>query len=129
MSWRYQSFEEARELVRGLGIQSVAGWVAYNRSGNKPPDIPADPQRVFRDQGWKGYGDWLGTGTVALFLREYRRFEAARTQVHLLQLTSRAGWVAYCKSGKKPDDIPAAPWQVYKDDGWKGMRDWLGTAD
>ena len=25
-------------------------------------DIPTNPQRTYADKGWKGMGDWLGTG-------------------------------------------------------------------
>ncbi len=39
----------------------------------------------------------------------------------------------YCKgelSGHqpRPDDIPSNPNKTYKDKGWAGIRDWLGTA-
>ena len=33
----------------------------------------------------------------------------------------------YCKSSKKPDDIPANPGRKYKNE-WKGMGDWLDTS-
>ena len=52
-------------------------------------------------------GDWLGTGTIAPRLREYRSFKEARAFVRSLGLKSEAEWRAYCKSGKKPDDIPS----------------------
>ena len=48
-------------------------------------------------------GDWLGTGTVARRLRQYRSFKEARAFVRSLGLKSEAEWCAYCKSGKKPD--------------------------
>ena len=34
----------------------------------------------------------------------------------------------YCKSRKKPKDIPANPRSVYKNKGWKSSGDWLGTG-
>jgi len=72
-------------------------------------------------------GDWLGTGTVAARLREYRPFKKARAFVRSLNLKNRDEWRTYVKSGKLPVDIPATPNQVYKDKGWAGMGDWLGT--
>ena len=72
-------------------------------------------------------GDWLGTGRIADQLRVYRPFNEARLFVHTLDLKSRADWNAYCKSGKKPPDIPTAPWQTYLTDGWAGMGDWIGV--
>jgi hypothetical protein len=36
-------------------------------------------------------------------------------------------WRQYCKSGERPDDIPSNPNSAYKDVGWAGWNDWLGT--
>jgi hypothetical protein len=36
--------------------------------------------------------------------------------------------MAYCRSGKKPPDIPANPSGVYAKVGWAGFGDWLGTG-
>jgi hypothetical protein len=68
-------------------------------------------------------GDWLGTGSIAPFLREYKSFEDARDFVRILKLKSGEEWKEYCKSGQKPEDIPANPFQIYKQDGLKGMGD------
>ena len=48
--------------------------------------------------------------------------------MHHLGLKSSAEWFDYCKSGKKPDDIPTAAPSTYAKDGWAGMGDWLGTG-
>jgi Phage-integrase repeat unit len=76
---------------------------------------------------WKRFGDWLGTGTVATQTRTYRAFEEARELVQTLGLKSQRKWKEYCKSGKKPEDIPAAPSHVYKDN-WKSWGDWFGRV-
>jgi hypothetical protein len=100
----------------------------YCKSGKKPDDIPTRPDRIYSKTGWSGFGDWLGTGTVATHLRQYRSFKKARALVRGLGLKSAADWVTYCNSGKKPDDIPAAPSGTYADAGWLGMGDRLGTG-
>ncbi len=115
-------------FVRGLGLKSETAWRDYYKSGKKPDDIPVNPGRSYADSGWAGMGDWLGTGTVAPRLRQYRPFVKARTFVRSLGLKSGAKWLAYCKSGKKPDDIPSFPNQTYENDGWAGINDWLGTG-
>jgi hypothetical protein len=50
-------------------------------------------------------------------MKEFRGFESAREFVRKLKLKSNKEWKEYCKSGNKPDDIPSAPWNVYKE--WK----------
>jgi hypothetical protein len=122
----YRSFEEARAFVQSLGLKSEAEWRAYRKSGKKPTDIPANPNRTYANDGWAGVGDWLGTGAIAPRLREYRPFKEARAFVHSLKLKSNAEWRAYRKSGKKPTDIPAAPDSIYAEVGWFGWPDWLG---
>ena len=123
---KYRTFEEARDFVHRLKLKSVKEWKDYCKAGQKPEDIPAKPERTYKQDGWKGLGDWLGTGSIASFLREYKPFEEAREFVHKLELKSGEEWKDYCKSGQKPEDIPAYPNQTYKQVGWKGMGDWLG---
>src|SRR5262249_28749958 len=84
-------------------------------------------QAVYAETGWAGYGDWLKTGMVATHLRQYKSFKEARAYVHGLGLKSETQWRTYCKSGKKPDDIPAHADRTYANAGWAGWGDWLGT--
>ena len=56
--WR--SFEEARDFVRSLKLKSVREWHEWSQSDDKPPDIPATPQEVYKGKGWKTWGDFLG---------------------------------------------------------------------
>jgi hypothetical protein len=73
-------------------------------------------------------GDWLGTGVVAAQRRKYRSFKQARAFARGLKLKSRAEWVAYCQTGRKPADIPTNAYQTYRGSGWISMGDWLGYA-
>ena len=49
--------------------------------------------------------------------KQFRDFESAREFARSLNLKGDKDWRAYCKSGNKPDDIPADPSTVYKE--WK----------
>ena len=118
-------FAEARAFVHTLGLKSQREWNAYRHSGNRPANIPAAPALTYRDE-FQSWGDWLGTGTVAPFLREYLPFAEARAFVHRLGLKSRDEWDAYCQSGQKPENIPANP-RIYRSS-FVSMGDWLGTG-
>ncbi|MFN6072984.1 MAG: integrase repeat-containing protein, partial [Bacteroidota bacterium] len=122
----YKPFEEARDFVHRLKLKSNKNWRDYCKSGQKPDDIPAVPDKTYKQDGWNTWGDWLGTGSVNSKFKEYKSFEEARDFVHKLKLKSGEEWKNYCKSGQKPEDIPAYPNQTYKQVGWKGMGDWLG---
>ena len=121
-------FENARTFVHGLRLKSHADWIKYCSSGKKPHDIPSAPITVYAKSGWISWGDWLGTGVVAPSSRQYRSFEEARSIARSFGSKSRAEWEVFCKSGKKPADIPAKPERVYAKKGWGGMGDWLGTG-
>ena len=128
----FRSFEDARSYVRSLNLKSQPEWAAYckgeiSKKGVKPADIPAVPERVYKNDGWNGLGDWLGTGRIATHLRKYRSFEEARDFVRSLGLKKWDEWADFCKSDDLPDDVPACPNKVYKTQGWAGNPDWLGT--
>ena len=111
-----RDFESAREFARKLGLKSRREWNEYCRSGNKSDDIPSGPKDVYKNE-FKGFGDWLGTGKVATQEKIFRSYEGAREFVRKLELKGYKEWQEYCKSGNKPEDIPAAPWNAYKE--WK----------
>jgi hypothetical protein len=119
-NWR--PFKEARAFVRSLGLKNEAEWYAWSKSGARPKDIPSTPIKVYRDKGWVSWRDWLGTDIIP-----YLPFEYARNFVHTLGLKNQNEWRNWTNRGAKPDEIPACPEQVYKDEGWLDLVDWLGT--
>jgi hypothetical protein len=121
------SFKEARAYARSLKLNSAEEWRQHGRARKLPNGIPADPYRAYKDKGWNGYGDWLGTKTVATNVREFWPFIRARAYVHRLGLNSHAEWMEHCRSGKRHHKIPASPIKVYAKAGWKSWPDWLGT--
>ena len=120
-SWR--TFEQARTYVRSIGLRNSAEWRQWAKSDSRPPDIPATPGKVYRDE-WRGYGDWLGTRSRR---GGWRAFEQARRYVRSIRLRNVAEWQQWAKSGSRPPDIPVTPRIVYRD-GWRGYDDWLGTG-
>ena len=102
-------------------------WRGVAKSGRLPTGIPKAPNYVYRGKGWRGFGDWLGTGNIASRQVEYLAFKEARRFVRALGLRSTKEWRAYSKSGKRPADIPANPDKTYCENGWRGYGDWLET--
>jgi len=125
---KFKSFVDARNYVRTLGLKNRDEWVKFSKTNKKPDDIPRAPSLTYKNKGWKGWGDWTGSGTVQTQQRHYLSFEEARKFVYELGLKSANEWREYYSSDKKPSNIPAAPNITYKDKGWKGWGDWLGTG-
>ena len=57
---KFRDFESASMFVRELRFGIYNQWQEYCKSGNKPDDIPLDPEIIYKKE-WKGWGYWLGT--------------------------------------------------------------------
>jgi hypothetical protein len=105
---KFRDFASAREFVSKLKLKNTTEWKEYLKSGDKPDDIPSSPKNIYK-KDFKGVDNWLGN--------EWRPFAEAREFARALNLKGHKEWEDYCKSGNKPDDIPATPWRTYKE--WK----------
>jgi hypothetical protein len=59
----WKRFTVGRALVQGLGLTGEPKYKAWRKSGQRPSDIPAHPDRAYRNDGWVSYPDWLGYGS------------------------------------------------------------------
>jgi hypothetical protein len=123
---KFRHFVNARAFVRKLGLKSGNEWRDYCSSGERLPDIPSNPDAVYRRDGWLSWADWLGT-------RRHRGegwqpFTKARAFARRSGVKSSTEWRDYCKSAKRPADIPANPDTAYAKLGWISWGDWLGTG-
>ena len=124
---KFRPFKEAREYAHSLNFENKEGWDNLSKQGKIPKDIPIHPDRTYKKE-WKGWGDWLDTGTIATFNRKYCSFEEAREFARSLGLKGADDWDKYWKSHKKPDDIPASPEDRYKEE-WISWYDFLGNEE
>ena len=125
----FRPFKEARAFVHGLRLLKQKDWVSYCMSGNRPSDIPRNPDDLYKEKGWINWNDWLGTGPMGtrLISKNCLPYIEAKKFIHKLKLYNQKDWRMYTKSGKKPNNIPSNPAETYKNRGWSGWRDWLGT--
>jgi len=124
---KFRSFLEARKYARSLGLSGNNEWRKIIKSGNLLSNIPVNPDQVYKNRGWKTWGDWLGTGIVATYYLEFRNFKEAREFARSIGLKNNKEWRRFSKSTKKPQDIPADPEKVYKKE-WTSWGDFLGTG-
>ena len=82
----WMSYEKACELVRRLGITSMAAYSEYIHSNERPIDLPKAPDSVYEGKGWKGYPAFFGVRRGYNFKgmkpRICRSFIEAREFVH-----------------------------------------------
>ena len=124
-------------LSRKLNLKNFDDWRTYI-SGDlpeliqKPKNIPNSPQFVYKDIGWKSWGDFLHGETLAYKRRviDALEYEQAKKFVSQLNLKTWLEWKSYCR-GKFQDlppisyNIPKQPNSYYKNKGWVSMNDWL----
>ena len=64
---KYRSFAEAKEFAKSLQLKSRKEWREYVKGlkpeiqPQKPDDIPAHPDGIYKTKGWLGWRNWLGT--------------------------------------------------------------------
>ncbi|MDC0102549.1 DEAD/DEAH box helicase family protein, partial [Alphaproteobacteria bacterium] len=125
---KWMKFSKARSLARKLGLAGHKEWVVYSKSEDKPRNIPVAPHDVYGDKGWLGYGDWLGTQNIQWGKKEFYSFEEGRKVARKLGLKTHKEWMMYCASDSYDPQLPMQPASKYKNSGWRGVGDWLGTG-
>ena len=51
-------------------------------SGKLPTDITVNSTKTYKEQGWKGYSEWLENFAFTPLLGKFRNFSGARKFVH-----------------------------------------------
>jgi predicted helicase len=125
-SW--MPFEEAREIVRSLKIKSAKEYrFQYYKKRNAALEfLPSGPERVYYENGWTSWGDWLGTNYISNREKEFLTFEEAREIVRSYKFKNAKEWQRFAAGENRPDNIPASPPAIYRDE-WISWGDWLGN--
>ena len=63
---QFLPFKKALLHARSLKMKGKNEWKAWCKTGARPANIPSNPQRTYKHEGWQGYGHWLGTGNVGV---------------------------------------------------------------
>ena len=101
-----------------------SGWRAWCKSGARPANVPANPDKAYKDGGWQGWDHWLGSTHA----QDHLPFDEALAVARPLSLDNTSEWELWCRSGSRPANLPSSPDRAYKGGGWQGWPHWLGTA-
>lgn len=130
------SYEEARAIVRLVGIKNPNEWFLYSvgklpGKPRRPKNVPSRPHQSYGEV-WVSWADFLGY--APRLYGQWLPFLEARSFARSLKLPGQKAWKHYC-SGRmphlppRPKKVPTAPDSVYADDGWVNYGDWLGTGN
>ena len=92
-------FTVARAYVRKLKLRSTKEWNEWSKSGQRPSNIPSNPQMTYRDDGWISWPDWLVNGSTSNQARHVNMlpFTVGRAYVRKLKLRSKKEWNEWSK--------------------------------
>ena len=124
--FNWMPFTEARDFVRSLNIKSQKEWREYCLSGERPSNIPSNPEKNYKNQ-WLSISDWIGTNPGFQGFN-YLPYNEAKKYVNSLGLKSQSQWTIFLKKNLKPDNIPSSPRRYYLSKGWVSWGDWLGSG-
>jgi len=117
----FLSYDLAIKIIKKQNIKNIKEWRKYCSSGKKPNNIPSVPFKIYKNKGWVDWHHWLGKKKYFLNYNEAIKY------VRKLKIKNTKEWGKYCKSNKKPYDIPSCPRIVYRNRGWKSSYHWFGN--
>jgi len=109
-----------------LGLKNQSDWNNFINSTERPYNLPYKPERVYKNEGWIGLRDFIGSNPG--WDGKFRSFIQAREYVRGLKIENQKAWLNFVKTKEKPLDIPSTPEKAYKTKGWIDLGDWLGTG-
>ena len=61
----------------------------------RPVNLPSAPHKSYKDDGWQGYGHWLGTGNIAHKDQEFLPFKDGLLYARTLKLKNTKEWMQW----------------------------------
>lgn len=125
------SYKEAKTSVKRLikvhKITSARKWEQASLKGIIPSNVPKRPNRVYKNNGWINWGDWLGTGKIADGHQKFLSYNDAKKYLKKYNIgEGYKGWKKFKNSKQFPlNKIPKAPNLYYKNSGWVDIFDFL----
>jgi hypothetical protein len=131
----FRQFTAARDYAHTLELKNFTDWRKFSASNKRPSDIPSNPSKFYKSDGWAGWPDWLGTNKISTKTKykDLMLFDEARIYARKLNLKSRKEWNLLMRGklpgvAAPPSTIPLHPFKTYKKLGWISWGDWLGTG-
>jgi hypothetical protein len=112
-------YEEAKKIVKVHVFKNVSEYQTWKE---RPSCLPFAPQKIYKNNGWISWGDFLGHGKVSVNKAEFLSFEECKKWFKENNVITGAQWKIERKN--KPSFMPSHPDKIYSDK-WKGWKDFL----
>jgi len=116
------SYDKAKKILRELKITSSWEFKKLKVQHKLPGFIPSQPERTYKNKGWKGSGDFFGTNRKGDWQdrKNYKTYKEAKKWARASPINSLIEY----RYAKLPRDMPRNPWAFYKDE-WEGGKEWI----
>ena len=115
------SLAEAKEIVKQKGIKSIVEFEERRKTDQELQQVPSNPHRAYKEEGWISWYDFLGTNRVWLTLGK------AKEIVRQKGIKSGREFRERRKTDPELRQIPSNPNIAYKEEGWISWYDFFGT--
>ena len=61
MRYELISFEEYKKFARTSKIKTGTEWKQIGKLKKLPNNVPSNPDHVYKNKGWRGWKDFIGT--------------------------------------------------------------------
>lgn len=100
------TFKELRSSVRERNISSKEYFLKCVKQGVLGPHIPSNIESYYE-------GEFTSWDAFLAPKPRYKTYKEAKAFVASLNIQSSYQWIAFCKAGLRPDEIPAWPNTFY----------------
>ena len=113
------TLNEATQIVRKKGIKTSTEFNKRRKTDPELQLIPSNPPKIYKDEAWVSWPDFLGTNWVTLNeATEIVRKKGIKTSMEFRERR---------KTDPELQLIPSHPEKTYKDEAWVSWPDFLGT--
>lgn len=129
---KWCTYDEAKVCLSTLEYPPTSGsdYLQKYSKGLIPKTLPKHPESAYKNKGWESWGDFLSTGTIANQKVQFANYDEAKTIIQSIDKrpTTSSEYKRLAKLKRLPALLPSNAPHVYKDKGWAGWGDYLGTG-
>lgn len=128
------TYDEIKKYIHEFypEVKSKSIWTKFFQKNEFKPDfIPANPEIVYKERGWKGWGNFLGTKRVQSNIiaeQLYVTYEHAKDILKDFDVPNSRVYKNLKLINVLPKELPLKPNRFYKSRGWISWSDYLNNS-
>jgi hypothetical protein len=124
------SYSEAKKIVKGLNLKSVADYELIAKEIRRFLKLPADPSNLYRDEGWEGWPVFLGVVKAGdkYKIDNFVSFNKAKDILKGLGIKNTREFRSMDKEHRLLLNLPSNPDSFYRDKGWKSWTHFFESS-